>query len=134
MDGQGRDTDGQQAAELAGRGCPGSDQAALAWRGTFEQVGDHHVIFAPDRKPHRTTQEKEKPARDRTCLGVGWRQGGGQHCHCHDGHGQQQGAAAPKPVSDMTEDDGSQRSQQIGECKSGQCHQQRGLSAAKKHP
>src|SRR5258708_1509868 len=51
-DGEGRDADREQPADLARRRGGGSDQAALPDGRAFEQIRDDAGIFATDRETH----------------------------------------------------------------------------------
>ena len=114
-DGQRRDADREQRADLARRRGRGGDQAAPLGRRAFEQIGDDAGIFAADREPHHAAQQEQQPAGRGADLRVGRQQRGRQHRRGHHRDRQQQHVPPAVAVADMAEQHRAQRPHQIGD-------------------
>ena len=134
IDGQQRDADREQPPDLAERGGHRRDQAAPVARRAFKQIGNDRDVLASDRKPHDAAEEKKKPAGRGARLSVGRKQGGPEHRHGHERHGQEHRSAPPEPIPDVAKDGAAERAQQIGDGERGQSRADRGFARAKKHP
>ena len=129
-DGQRRNADREQRADLArGRGR-GGDEAAPVRRRAFQQIGDDAGIFAADRETHHAAQQDQQPAGGGTDLRVCRQQRGGEHGGGHQRHRHQHHVPPSLPVADMAEEDRAQRPHQIGDGEPAERHQQRRLAAA----